>query len=231
MAKPSETIQGLYRAFSGALGPSRWWPGETPFEVAVGAILTQNTNWKNVEKAIANLKAAGALTARGLRGLAPEQLEELIRPAGYFRIKTKRLTDFLDFLEQESGLEIESLGDQDLYSLREKLLAVRGIGPETADSILLYALGKPTFVVDAYTVRMFSRHGLIPEVTDYHEVQDIAQSAIASAVQDDTANAADYNEFHALIVRAAKQWCRKSKPLCSLCPARALLPNPDELPS
>lgn len=231
MPKRSETIQGLYRVLSGALGPSRWWPGETPFEVAVGAILTQNTNWKNVEKAIANLKAASALTGKGLRALPPARMEELIRPAGYFRIKTKRLTDFLDFLEQESGLEIEALADQELAQLRPKLLAVRGIGPETADSILLYALSKPTFVVDAYTMRMFSRHGLIPEVTDYHEVQDIAQAAIASEVQDDGATVADYNEFHALIVRAAKQWCRKSKPLCHLCPARTLLPNPDELPS
>jgi endonuclease-3 related protein len=224
MSKRSETIQGLYRVLSGALGPSRWWPGETPFEVAVGAILTQNTNWKNVEKAIANLKAADALTARGLRALTAPRMEELIRPAGYFRIKTKRLTDFLDFLERESGLEIEALADQNLEQLRPKLLAVRGIGPETADSILLYALGKPTFVVDAYTMRMFSRHGLIPEATDYHEVQDIAQSAIAP-------EAADYNEFHALIVRAAKQWCRKTRPLCAACPARALLPNPDEPPS
>jgi endonuclease III related protein len=224
MGKRAETIQGLYRALSGALGPSRWWPGETPFEVAVGAILTQNTNWKNVEKAIACLKAEGALTARGLRALRPARLEELIRPAGYFRVKTIRLMDFLDFLEKEAGLEIEALAEQPLELLRPKLLAVRGIGPETADSILLYALGKPTFVVDAYTVRMFSRHGLIPEQTDYHEVQDIAQSAIDPEV-------ADYNEFHALIVRAAKQWCRKGKPLCALCPARELLPNPDELPS
>ncbi|MHC1701390.1 MAG: endonuclease III domain-containing protein [Humidesulfovibrio sp.] len=224
MAKRAETIRGLYRALSGALGPSRWWPGETPFEVAVGAILTQNTNWKNVEKAIANLKDAHALTARGLRAMPPARLEELIRPAGYFRIKTKRLMEFLDFLETESALEIEVLADQELHRLRPKLLAVRGIGPETADSILLYALGKPTFVVDAYTVRMFSRHGLIPEETDYHEVQDIAQSALPC-------EAADYNEFHALIVRAAKEWCRKTRPLCSLCPARALLPNPDEPPS
>jgi len=224
MGRRADTIQGLYRAFSGALGPSRWWPGETPFEVAVGAILTQNTNWQNVEKAIANLKAEGALTAQGLRALPLARLEELIRPAGYFRIKTKRLTDFLDFLEQEAGLEIEALAEQSLEQLRPKLLAVRGIGPETADCILLYALGKPSFVVDAYTVRMFSRHGLIPEVTGYDEVQDIAQSALEPEV-------ADYNEFHALIVRAAKQWCRKSKPLCASCPARALLPNPDELPS
>jgi endonuclease-3 related protein len=224
MGRRADTIQGLYRAFSGALGPSHWWPGDTPFEVAVGAILTQNTNWQNVEKAIANLKAEGALTARGLRALPLARLEELIRPAGYFRVKTQRLTDFLDFLEQEAGLEIEALAEQSLEQLRPKLLSVRGIGPETADSILLYALGKTTFVVDAYTVRMFSRHGLIPEVTDYYEVQDIAQSAMEPEV-------ADYNEFHALIVRAAKQWCRKSKPHCALCPARALLPNPDELPS
>jgi endonuclease III related protein len=224
MTPRAETIQGLYRALSGALGPSHWWPGETSFEVAVGAILTQNTNWQNVEKAIANLKAAGALTAQGLRALPLARLEELIRPAGYFRVKTKRLTDFLDFLEHEGSSDIEALADQNLEQLRPKLLSVRGIGPETADSILLYALGKPTFVVDAYTVRMFSRHGLIPEDTNYHEVQDIAQAAIPCTV-------ANYNEFHALIVRAAKQWCRKSKPLCAQCPARALLPNPDELPS
>lgn len=224
MARAGESIRGLYRAFAGALGPSRWWPGDTPFEVAVGAILTQNTNWRNVERAIANLKAAGAMTERGLRALPPQELEELIRPAGYFRIKTRRLTDFLDFLEQESGLDLQALSPQSLEDLRPKLLAVRGIGPETADSILCYALGKPTFVVDAYTVRMFSRHQLIPEQTDYHEVQDIIQSALPR-------NAQDYNEFHALIVRAGNAWCAKSKPRCALCPARALLPDPERLPA
>jgi len=224
MGQRAATIRGLYRALSQALGPSRWWPGETPFEVAVGAILTQNTNWKNVEKAIANLKAADALTVQGLRALPPAQVEELIRPAGYFRVKTRRLADFLDFLEQEAATDIEDLARQDLDTLRSKLLGVRGIGPETADSILLYALGKPTFVVDAYTVRMFSRHGLIPEDTHYHEVQDIAQAAIPRKVP-------DYNEFHALIVRAAKQWCRKSKPLCAACPARAYLPDTGGFPS
>ncbi|MBU1230859.1 MAG: endonuclease III domain-containing protein [Proteobacteria bacterium] len=224
MARNAATILGLYRALSGALGPSRWWPGETPFEVAVGAILTQNTNWQNVEKAIANLKAAGALSARALRSLPLERVEELIRPAGYFRVKTRRLIDFLDFLDRECGLVIEDLARQELCDLRPKLLAVRGIGPETADSILLYALAKPTFVVDAYTVRMFSRHALIPEETHYHEVQDIAQAALPFEV-------ADYNEFHALIVRGAKQWCRKTKPLCAVCPARTLLPDPDRFPS
>lgn len=224
MSRRGETIRGLYQAFAQALGPSRWWPGETPFEVAVGAILTQNTNWKNVEQAIANLKAAGAMTEKGLRSLPRTRLEELIRPAGYFRIKANRLIDFLDFLEQEADLDLKSLGSDNHLELREKLLSVRGIGPETADCILLYALGKPAFVVDAYTVRMFGRHGLIPEATDYHEVQDIAQSALPE-------NVCDYNEFHALIVRAAKQWCRKSKPLCAVCPARQLLPEPERLPA
>jgi endonuclease-3 related protein len=224
MSQRGETIRGLYRAFADALGPSNWWPGETPFEVAVGAILTQNTSWKNVEKAIDGLKAADALTEKGLRALPPQRLEELIRPAGYFRIKTKRLTDFLDFLEQESGLDILALRGQRLEDLRPKLLAVRGIGPETADAILCYALDKPVFVVDAYTVRMFGRHGLIPEVTDYHEVQDIAQSALPCELT-------DLNEFHALIVRAAKEWCAKSKPRCESCPARHLLPDPERLPA
>ena len=224
MSRRAETIQGLFRAFSGALGPSHWWPGETPFEVAVGAILTQNTNWRNVERAIANLKAAGALDARGLRELPLAEVEELIRPAGYFRVKARRLADFLDFLDREAGLEMAELARFDLTALRPKLLEVRGIGPETADSILLYALEKPTFVVDAYTVRMFSRHGLIPEATHYHEVQDIIQSALPPVL-------ADYNEFHALIVRAAKEWCRKAKPLCAACPACTLLPNPGGFPA
>lgn len=223
MSRQGDVIRGLYASFAQSLGPSRWWPGETPFEVAVGAILTQNTNWKNVERAIANLKEARAMTEAGLRALSPAVLEDLIRPAGYFRIKTKRLTDFLDFLDQESNLDIEALAQQSLHDLRPKLLAVRGIGPETADSILCYALGKPVFVVDAYTFRMFGRHGLIPEQTDYHEVQDIIQSALPD-------NVADYNEFHALIVRASKQWCSKSRPGCATCPGRALLPDPERLP-
>lgn len=223
MSRRGDAIRGLYESFAQALGPSRWWPGETPFEVAVGAILTQNTNWKNVERAIANLKEAGAMTESGLRALPAERLEELIRPAGYFRIKTKRLTDFLDFLDQESGLNIETLAHQNLHDLRPKLLSVRGIGPETADSILCYALGKPVFVVDAYTFRMFGRHGLIPEQTDYHEVQEIIQDALPQSVQ-------DYNELHALIVRASKEWCSKSNPKCAACPGRALLPDPERLP-
>ncbi len=224
MPPRSETILGLYRAFAERLGPSGWWPGRTPFEVAVGAILTQNTNWRNVERAIANLEAEGALSVQGLRALPAPRLEELIRPAGYFRIKTARLRQFLAFLEREGAEAVEDLRGRSPHSLREELLAVRGIGPETADAILCYALNMPVFVVDAYTARMFGRHGLILlEEADYHEIQDLVQTALPNDVK-------DYNEFHALIVRAAKQWCAKSRPNCAECPARALLPDPERLP-
>lgn len=216
-------VKGMYEALLAELGHSRWWPGETPFEVALGAILTQNTNWINVEKAIANLKAAGALSPQGLRSLAPQRLEELIKPTGYFRQKSRKLMEFLDFLEQESGSVIEDLAQQSLEDLRPKLLAVRGIGPETADSILLYALNLPTFVVDAYTVRMFSRHGLLPEESGYHEVQELFEQALPR-------DAALYNEYHALIVRAGKQWCRKTGPRCTECPLRSFLPDPGRVP-
>lgn len=218
------TILGMYDALSAALGPSRWWPGETPFEVAVGAILTQNTNWANVEKAIANLRDAGALSVPGLRALPPQTLEALIRPTGYFRQKSSRLHLFLDFLEQHSAATVDDLAHLSLEDLRAGLLSVRGIGPETADSILLYALGKPTFVVDAYTVRMFSRHGVLPEETNYHEVQELFMDSLPRDV-------ALYNEYHALIVRAGKQWCRKTGPRCEECPLRSFLPDPERLPA
>jgi endonuclease III related protein len=218
------TILGMYDALSAALGPSRWWPGETPFEVAIGAILTQNTNWTNVEKAIANLKDAGALTVSGLRAVPLDKLEALIRPTGYFRQKSSRLHLFLDFLEQQSAGSVEDLAQLSLEELRTGLLSVRGIGPETADSILLYALNKPTFVVDTYTVRMFSRHGVLPEETNYHEVRELFMDSLPDDV-------ALYNEYHALIVRAGKEWCRKTGPKCQECPLRPFLPDPERLPA
>lgn len=224
MVGRAATLKGMYEALSGALGPSRWWPGDTPFEVAVGAILTQNTNWSNVEKAIGNLKAAGAMTAHGLRNLPPTELERLITPTGYFRQKTKKLHNLLDFLDHEAGLDLEALAQQSLEDLRPKLLSVRGIGPETADSILLYALNLPSFVVDAYTVRMFSRHGLLPEETNYDEVQEIFEESLPRDV-------ALYNEYHALIVRAGKEWCRKTRPRCPECPLRSFLPDPGRIPA
>ncbi len=214
-------IRKYYDALLHALGPSGWWPGETPFEVAVGAILTQNTNWGNVEKAIAALRAARALSPEAMRRLTPEALAGLIRPAGYFRVKAARLGHFLDFLAAEAGdalddLALGYLGRQELPRLREKLLAVRGIGPETADSILLYALAKPSFVIDAYTARLAQRHGLAPEETNYHDLQDIFTSALPEDV-------ALYNECHALIVRAGKEFCKKSRPRCGDCPLGAFL--------
>ena len=204
-----------YRTMLDALGPSRWWPGETPFEVAVGAILTQNTNWGNVERAIANLRRADALTPEAMAALPAPELAELIRPAGYFRIKADRLRHFLAFLEREAGPDagsrLRGLPVQDPQTLREKLLQVKGVGPETADSILLYALGLPTFVVDAYTRRILSRHGLLPEDVPYEELREYFMDVLDP-------DPALFNEYHALIVRVGKNWCRKREPLCAACP-------------
>lgn len=194
-----------------ALGPSHWWPGETPFEVAVGAILTQNTNWQNVEKAIANLKRDGSLSPQAIRDMDPQRLEALIRPAGFFRMKTKKLKNLVRFLEEEAGLDITALRDRDPFELRPKVLAVNGIGPETADSILNYALDMPAFVVDAYTGRMLHRHGLIGDEFSYDELQQVFTDNLEPSP-------ALYNEFHALIVRTGKKWCKKKKPRCESCP-------------
>lgn len=198
------------------LGPQHWWPGETPFEVCVGAILTQNTNWKNVEKAIANLKSSNLLDPKKLLALPDQQLAERIRPAGYFNIKTKRLKSFLQFLVEQYEGDLNQMFNERLEPLREKLLSVKGIGPETADSILLYAGGKPIFVVDAYTKRIFLRHQVVSEEADYHEIQDHFMRHLPDEVS-------TFNEFHALIVNIGKNWC-KTKPDCDHCPWRNYLP-------
>jgi endonuclease-3 related protein len=212
-----DRLLAMYRAMLAGLGPSRWWPGDTPFEVAVGAVLTQNTNWTNVERAIANLKAAGPFTCEALLAMPVPELEERLRPAGYFRLKTRRLRNFLEFLRDAAGHRIEALAERDLPSLREALLAVKGVGPETADSILLYALGRPVFVIDAYTFRILSRHGLVPEEAGYHELQDLFMDVLPS-------DAALFNEYHALLVRVAKAWCAKAAPRCAGCPLNPFLP-------
>lgn len=204
------------RAMLTALGPSRWWPGETPFEIAIGAILTQNTNWSNVEKAIANLKAADRLDPASMSALTPAHLEELIRPAGFFRVKARRIGHFLAFLQQACDLELERLSAWSLPALRSRLLDVSGIGPETADSILLYALGFPVFVVDAYTLRIMSRHGLVPTNARYPELQAYFMDVLP-------ADPALFNEFHALIVRTAKAWCRSRQKNCQACPLNPFL--------
>lgn len=206
-----------YGAMLDALGPSHWWPGETPLEVAVGAILTQNTNWGNVSKAIWNLKSAGVLEADKLYALPETDLAEFIRPSGYYRLKARRLKNFLSFLHRECRLDLPALGRRDLESLRPALIEVKGIGPETADSILLYALNKPTFVVDAYTRRILVRHGMLPEDVDYEEMRSFFMDVLDPDVD-------LFNEFHALIVRAGKAHCLKGDPKCGGCPLERFLP-------
>jgi endonuclease-3 related protein len=209
-------LYAMYDAMLEALGPSHWWPGETPFEVAVGAILTQNTNWSNTARAIANLRAAGVLTPAALAALPDTRLAELIRPAGYFRLKAGRLKNFLRFLRNEAGLSMAALNGKSLATLRPKLLEVKGVGPETADSILLYALHQPTFVVDAYTRRILSRHGMVPEDAGYDEMRDLYLGALDP-------DPALYNEYHALLVRVGKDFCRPKAPRCAACPLAPFL--------
>lgn len=196
----------LYKHF----GPQHWWPGETPFEVAVGAILTQNTNWGNVEKAIGNLKRERVLSPRTMHGLSVNKLASFIRPAGYFNIKAMRLKNFLSLLLLEYGGSMKKMQKEDLATIRERLLSVNGIGPETADSIILYALEKPVFVIDAYTKRVLSRHNIKAHDASYDEFQQFFHSGLNKDVQ-------TFNEYHALFVRLAKDHCR-TKPLCSGCP-------------
>ena len=191
-------------------GPRGWWPGQTPFEVMVGAILTQNSNWKNVERAIANLKRAGALSPRKLYDLHPGRLAGLIRSAGYYRLKAKRLRSFLKFFLEGYGGRANRMAAQPLAELRQEILSVKGVGPETADSILLYALNKPIFVIDAYTKRILSRHSLCTEDADYYELQELFMDHLPSDVH-------LFNEFHALIVETGKEFCRKT-PRCDECP-------------
>lgn len=211
MSTTREQLLEIYHTLLDFFGPQHWWPGETPFEIAVGAILTQNTSWTNVAKAIANLKAAGCLDAARLREIDAETLEKLIHPAGYFRVKSKRLRNFVNWLCDNYGGDMRQLEGVGTSRLREELLGISGIGPETADSILLYALGRPVFVVDTYTARVMVRHGLIsPEGLDYSQLQDLFMSNLEP-------DAAMFNEFHALLVMTGKDYC-KPNPRCAPCP-------------
>jgi len=210
MNKLLEIYKRLYRVF----GPQHWWPGESPFEIAVGAILTQNTNWGNVEKAIENLKRGKALNAKSIHGMRIHRLASLIKPAGYFNVKSKRLKAFIDFLMNEYHRSMQRMGDEETQTLRAKLLKVHGIGPETADSILLYALEKPLFVIDAYTKRVLSRHGIMEHEKPYEEFQELFHSSLKRDVK-------LFNEYHALFVRLGKAYCRK-KPRCEGCPLEGI---------
>ncbi len=211
-------LREAYRFMHGRFGHQHWWPGETPFEVCVGAILTQNTAWSNVERAIVNLKTAGVLEPRRLYALAVEELAQLIRPAGYFNVKARRLRAFLAVLVDEFGGELERLFVGDTPTVRARLLAISGIGPETADSMLLYAGGHLSFVVDAYTRRIFHRHGWCAAQADYHELQAVCATALT---QKPAAARLDYwQDYHAQLVMVGKHFCRPRDPRCAACPLR-----------
>ncbi|MBA2849107.1 endonuclease III domain-containing protein [Thermosulfuriphilus ammonigenes] len=208
----SQRLIELYHLLLNHFGPQGWWPAKTSFEVCVGAILTQNTNWQNVEKAIANLRRQDLLDPEALWRVPTDHLAHLIRPAGYYNLKARRLKNFLEFVMEGWQGDLEAMFAEGL-SLRPRLLAVSGIGPETADSILLYAGHLPIFVVDAYTKRILHRHLLVPEEAGYQEIQDFFMENLPEDVQ-------LYQEYHALLVALGKNFCLKGRPRCPQCPAK-----------
>ncbi|MCK4738583.1 MAG: endonuclease III domain-containing protein [Deltaproteobacteria bacterium] len=212
-------LSDFYEKLLKTFGSQGWWPGRTNFEVIVGAILTQNTNWGNVERAIKNLKNAKALNVQGMNALEVEKLAELIRPSGYFNLKAKRLKAFLNYLFDNYGegrTNLSKFLKNPIEDLRRELLSINGIGPETADSILLYAAYKPVFVLDAYTKRLLHRHGLVGENATYDEMQSLFMDNLNHSEK-------TFNEYHALIVRTGKDFCRPKKPLCEECPLGVFL--------
>ena len=205
----------IYKKLFYHFGPQHWWPADTPFEVMVGAILTQNTNWLNVEKALDNIKREKLLTPHKLYRISEKRLALLIRPAGYFNIKAKRLKAFLHFFFQSCAGNFKKMRLVKTYDLRHQLLCVNGIGPETADSILLYALERPIFVVDAYTKRFLLRHELIKEDASYDEMQNLFMQNLKCDVK-------LFNEYHALLVKLGKDTCLKTNPKCAACPLKSI---------
>jgi len=250
-----EQLRSYYRTLFRAWGPQNWWPARSHFEVIVGAYLTQNTAWTNVEKAMTNLRATHLLSVSGIRRVPLAELESLIRPAGYFRQKAKRLKLFVAFLDQRYGGSLTRLFSRPTAELRDELLALNGIGPETADSILLYAGNHPVFVVDAYTRRILDRHKILRAKADYEEVRELFENALTPLAEtalepgDDSipelpaglggaahkpsavsttqrpALAQIYNEMHGLIVGVGKNHCRKSQAQCDGCPLQKFLPR------
>jgi endonuclease-3 related protein len=219
-----------YQTLSKSLGPMHWWPAKTPFEVIVGAILTQNTSWTNVERAIHNLCREHMLTFAAIERVPIRRLERLVRPSGYFRQKARKLKAFVAFVRENFGGSLDRMFRTPTAELRQRLLEIRGIGPETADSILLYAGGHAVFVVDAYTHRILSRHeipagrGAAAAKPEYEKTRGLIEGSLPR-------DARAYNEFHALIVNTGKNWCRKSKPRCSECPLHDYLPADSPLRS
>ncbi len=209
-----EALTEIYRLLYDAFGPQHWWPGETRFEIITGAILTQNTSWANVERAITNLKSANFLTPKKLHHVDTVQLAQLIRPAGYYNIKAKRLKNFVNWLFDNYQGKLTNLESIDTEQLRGELLAIKGVGGETADSILLYAFERPIFVVDAYTARIVFRHGLIGPDADYEQLRESFESSLPPDAQ-------LFNEYHALLVKLGKEFCRP-KARCTHCPLEKL---------
>ena len=252
--KESEVLQ-YYGALYRVWGTQHWWPAETRIEVIVGAYLTQNTAWTNVELALRNLRKAKVLSVEGIRKVSLSRLQGLIRPSGYFHQKAARLKTFVAFLDKAYGGSLDRLFAQPTEQLREELLALNGVGPETADSILLYAGNHPVFVVDAYTRRILDRHGILPEKTEYEEIREFFQRALAPMAHQQlitppsvapsleaglhgaahlpsamsmsarTALVQVYNEMHGLVVGVGKNYCRKSQPKCDECPLQGFLPG------
>ncbi len=245
--KPEATVRAIYRKLSRAWGPQHWWPAETPFEVIVGAILTQNTSWTNVDRAMANLRSAGMLSVEGIRELPLPRLEALVRPSGYFRQKAQRLKNFVAFLDVRYGGSLEQMFAIPTEQLRAELLTQNGIGPETADAILLYAGNHEVFVVDAYARRILGRHQAVNAGAKYDEIRNLVERALqreqpveshrvirherppvheASAISrwQRSARAQVYNEMHGLLVQVGKHYCLKQQPKCDTCPLGSVLP-------
>jgi endonuclease III related protein len=253
-AQSDRKIRDYYLTLYHAWGAQHWWPGETPFEVIVGAYLTQNTSWTNVERALENLRAAGVLSVGGIRKIRLSRLERLIRCSGYFRQKAARIKTFVAFLDRKYGGSLETMFSQPTSKIREELLALNGVGPETADSTLLYAGNHPVFVVDAYTRRVLDRHKILPASADYEEIRQLFERALQSIPNDlpqaassalslpsrlpgtahpssamstakRTALVQVYNEMHGLLVGVGKHFCAKSQPKCEGCPLQPFLPE------
>ncbi|MCC6695156.1 MAG: endonuclease III domain-containing protein [Candidatus Hydrogenedentes bacterium] len=211
----ARTLRSIYDRLEKHYGPTHWWPGDTAFEIAVGAILTQNTAWTNVEKAIANLKRAKLLNPTAILKADDALLHEVLKPSGYFRVKSVRLRSFCRYLRERYGGSMARMAKRPLEQLRPELLAVDGIGPETADDILLYACGKAVFVVDAYTRRILSRHGIVDASIDYESLRAIFEKHLPGDLP-------LFKEYHGLIVYTGKDFCRRN-PRCSECPLAPLL--------
>ncbi|HBH86454.1 MAG TPA: endonuclease [Syntrophaceae bacterium] len=210
MRARNDSLMEIYDTLNTYFGDLHWWPGDTPFEIIVGAILTQNTAWRNVEKAISTLKSEECLYPGVILKIEEKKLADLIRPAGYYNIKTRRLKSFIRFLYDEYNGDLDSMFEEDLWILRGKLLTVKGIGDETADSILLYAGKKPVFVIDAYTRRILLRHNSIHADATYTEIQNLFMKNLPQSVP-------LYNQFHALLVNTGKFFCT-GNPRCNECP-------------